>query len=112
MLIGGISGKIIWLALIGFVVLIFGGFLVYSTWKGNKKKVYSILLKLNNGEHYTITYGTLDFTVKVISRIRTCIAEKNEAKNYFVNKGNIQYISDNSIEKVCAKIFNGNIGKY
>lgn len=109
--LGGISGKIIWLALIGFAILLIGGFLVYSTWKENKKKVYSILLKLNNGEQYTLTYGTLDFAVKVVNRIRTCIAEKKEAKNYFVNKGNLQCISDNSIGKVCDNIFNGNIGK-
>ena len=35
----------------------------------NKKKVYSILLKLNNGERYTLIYRTLDFTVKVANRI-------------------------------------------
>lgn len=78
--LGGISGKIIWLALIGFTVLIFGGFLAYSTWKENKKKVYSILLKFNNGEHYTLTYGTLYFAVKVVNRIRICNAEKMRRK--------------------------------
>lgn len=111
MCIGGITGKSFWLVVIAVAIILYGSFGIYITWKYNQVKVYRILLKLNNGESYTLAYGTLDDTVKVVNKIRLCITEKKMAKNYFVNKGNMQCISDNSVGKVCDNVFSGNIGK-
>lgn len=112
MCVGGFASRKYFLALVGLAVLLYGVFMAYSTWKENQQKVYKILLKINNGECYTMIYGNLNFTVMVVNKIRSCVAEKKESKNYFFNKGTVNYISDNSIGKVCDNIYNGNMGSF
>lgn len=108
--IGGIVGGSLLITIIALAVLVYGIFGIYVNWKYNQAKKYRILLKINNGESYTLAYGDLDFTNKVVDKIRTCIMKKNEAPNYYVNNGNIELIGEKSVGKVCDNIFNGNVG--
>lgn len=98
------------LILAGILVLIIGGIRCFQAWIENQKKVYRILLKLNNGECYTLTYGNLESTNNVVDKIRTCIMKRSKAPSYYINNGNIELIREKSVGKVCDNIFNGNVG--
>lgn len=108
--IGGMILPYVLLILAGIIVMVIGGIRCFQAWIENQKRVYRILLKLNNGECYMLTDGNLDFTNNVVDKIRTCIMKKSKALNYYVNNGNIELIGEKSVGKVCDNIFNGNVG--
>lgn len=98
--------------LIGLIVAVFFGWLLFSTIQENKNKVFKLLIKLNNGDTYTIAYGKLDFAVNIVNEIRKCVSEKNKVQNLHVVNGDIFNINDSSVGKVCGNIFGGDIEKF
>ena len=91
---------------VGIIITVVSAVLLFITWKNNQHKEYRLLLKLNNGDVYNLTYGDLDDIIEVVESIRLIVEEKFDG-NLLINNSNTININDNSVGKVCGNIFKG-----
>lgn len=95
-----IISKMFLLALICFFIFIGCLLIIANIYDQNKTKVYTLFVRLNNGENHYLVHSNLDFIYRMMDAIKEGI--DNRKSGYFIdmsNNGNIQYNVDKSMGK-------------
>ena len=95
-----IASKEFAVALICLIMFLACVILISNIYYKNKTKIYTLFVRLNNGENHYLTHENLEFIYKIMDAIKDGI--DNRKGGYFIdmsNNGNIQYNVDKSMGK-------------
>lgn len=95
---------------IGVLWTCFMGVALWLAIQKNKKKVYTMSIRLSNGERYNFQHSSAEFIDEIMLAIRNCIDDRKGVYNIMSNTGTIKYYEDKSIGKVSNNTFSGNVG--